>query len=104
MSGLLPSLLLMSSGCVLFTDPINVGPTVSIIGPDTYERNESPAFTADAKDDEPRTLLYAWGVVTGTCPENGTLPPGTPFRQSLAQSFRFDVPDIGPFCVFVTVT
>lgn len=103
-SALLVCLSLLCGGCILYTSPINERPTVSIVGPATYQRGRSVTFTVDPTDESKPTLRYAWGVVAAPCPTNGTLPSSTPFDESLAPSFTFTTSNVGTFCVFVTVT
>jgi hypothetical protein len=103
-SALLGCLSLLCGGCILYTSPINERPTVSIVGPATYQRSKAVTFTVDSTDESKQTLRHAWGVVAGTCPTNGALPTNTPFDESLAPSFTFTTSNVGTFCVFVTVT
>jgi hypothetical protein len=103
-SALLVCLGLLCGGCLLYTSPINERPTVSIVGPATYQRGSAVTFTVNPTDESKQTLRYAWGVVAGTCPTNGALPTGSPFDESLAPSFTFTTTNVGTFCVFVTVT
>jgi hypothetical protein len=104
MSALLAWLALVSSGCLLYTGPINTAPTVSIVLPASFARDKDMTFTANATDDELRSVRFEWSVAKGKCPTDGSVPTSPSLDQGLSRELTFKTSDVGDFCVSVTVT
>jgi hypothetical protein len=93
-----------STGCLLYTNSINVAPTVSIISPGQVARNVPVTFRAQASDDQSTPLGYAWGAARGGCPASGEPPATAPFASDTAPAFTVTFAESGSYCLFVTVT
>jgi hypothetical protein len=93
-----------SIGCLLYTQPVNEAPMIiSITVPTQLVRNVQLTFQAEVKDDQSSPLAYAWGLVSGACPDGNALPPGaSPTDTSTILETMLH--DLGDHCVFLTVT
>lgn len=95
-----------TAGCLLFTDPINTAPTVTITpGPETSQlvRSEIAQFTAITTDPDQSTdsLRFDW-YQGKTCDKalNAAPAPSSPNKVT----FKFQPGDLGPGCVVIVVT
>ena len=95
-----------SIGCLLYTDPVNVAPTVSITVPQTILRGKSITFGANAHDDEDSIyqLTYDWGVASGVCPAGNALPTASLFPPGNQITYTVMPESDGDFCAYVRVT
>ena len=91
-----------TGGCLLFTDPINTAPTVSVATQDPFNlvRSKAALFAADAFDPDQSTdsLRFDW-YQGKTCDKALNAPP-SPGKAT----FQFQPTDLGPGCVVVVVT
>jgi hypothetical protein len=104
--GFLPGFVLIaaSTGCLLYTDPINVPPTVQIASVSDIARGAIAAFTATAQDDQ-GSLTFRWGVVSGPCPDANAIPAGASWGDSRSDTTYSTVLEAsGDYCVYVEVT
>lgn len=92
-----------ASGCLL-SEPINVEPTVTITGPQTLHRGETPTFVAIASDgDAPLdSLRVDWGKGS-ICPPTLEMAKAT---QTVGRGLTFALKDLtlGPICVWAVAT
>ncbi len=94
-----------ATGCLLYTDSINVAPTVTITAPDAILRGQPAMFQAVARDANQAadTLAYAWGTGDGACPDEAkaagkiVATTGPAFAVTPTQANA-------TFCVWVFVT
>ena len=92
------------TGCLLYTDSVNVAPTVTIIAPDRITRGTSLTFRADAHDDQSAPLDYSWALTEGACPPGGALPAGTPIASGTQPTFMVMLAGTAnDYCVSVVV-
>jgi hypothetical protein len=92
------------TGCLLYTDSVNVAPTVTIIAPDSITRGTSLTFRADAHDDQSAPLDYSWRLTEGACPPGGALPDGTPIASGTQPTFTVTLTGTAnDYCVAVSV-
>lgn len=93
-----------ATGCLLYTDPINTAPMVDIVSPQTFPRATPLTFQADARDDQPGTLSYSWGLVRDACPDGGQVPSRAgEISSGFGPIFTVTLGDAGAYCVFVDV-
>jgi hypothetical protein len=91
-----------SAGC-LYTDPINMPPTVTITAPLHVWHHQDAAFTAIATDPDGGSVRIAWAHTTGACagqsPQNSTpvADPAAPYTVPASDT-------VGTFCVWVFAT
>jgi hypothetical protein len=103
-------LISLSSGCLLFTDPINEAPRILSVDQQMTDSGVNQTtgpevvFSAHVEDDTPTTLRYAWALNTGKCPLDGTVPKGMPAHSDTRSSFEFPLPIRGDYCVSLTIT
>ena len=94
-----------TGGCLLFTDPINTAPTVSVTtqDPSNLVRSKTAVFAADAFDPDQSTdsLRFDW-YQGNTCDKALNAPPAAPSLGKAA--FQFQPTDLGHGCVVVVVT
>jgi hypothetical protein len=95
-----------TAGCLLFTDPINTAPTISITtqdDPNNLLRSKTASFTADAFDPDQSadSLKFDW-YQGKTCDKALNTPPA-PSSPGLVP-FRFRPTELGTGCVAVVVT
>jgi hypothetical protein len=96
-----------SAGCLLFTDPINTAPSVSITTPDdpnNLVRSKTAQFTAIATDPDQsvESLTFTW-YRDKTCDRAVSGLPAYS-NKGLVTLPSFQPTDIGPGCVVVVVT
>lgn len=105
--------LLGLSGCLLFTDPINKAPTVSINGPSgQVVRGKTVEFTANVSDDKdsPATLVIAWSAFTSVNPgcdwiTKAAWAPPQPIEIGASSApYHFTANKMGVVCVCVQAT
>jgi hypothetical protein len=95
--------LAVSVGGCLYTDPINMPPTVTITSPLHVWHHQDAAFTAIATDPDGGSVRIAWAHTTGTCAGNSPLDPipvadpATPYTVPASDT-------VGTFCVWVFAT
>jgi hypothetical protein len=106
--GLLLLCLLASGtwGCLLFTDPINTAPTVSVATEDPFglSRSRTALFTANAFDPNQSTdsLKFDWYQGKKSCDK---APNAALAASSIGnRTFQFQPSDLGSGCVVVVVT
>jgi hypothetical protein len=102
------------AGCLLYTDELNVPPTVELTHPEMLYRGKGGLFTARATDNGRGRLGYVWyqlQVEDGQpCPasaaEARALEQATPLAplSSAGASQEITLPKFGTFCVWVRVT
>ena len=92
-SGLL--LLATAPACLLYTDPINSAPKVTMIAPATVHPHERVTFKAQASDPDGDAVSLDWYAVARKCAEVGA-EWGDPTTTDV---FTLEVPDHNPFCV-----
>ena len=97
-----------TAGCLLYTDPINAAPSVTITpGPDPtpqFVRSLDAQFTAIASDADQSTdpLTFDWYQYQDKTCEN--LPPGPPTDPNRGPVWTIPLTTLGPGCVAVVVT
>jgi hypothetical protein len=105
--------LLGLSGCLLFTDPINKAPTVSINGPSgQVVRGKTVEFTANVSDDKdsPSTLVIEWSEFTSVNPgcdwitKAAWAPPQSIELGASSAPYHFTANKMGVVCVCVRAT
>jgi hypothetical protein len=105
-AGLVGLFVIPALGC-LFTNPINMPPTVSIIeqSPHIWHHQDAQ-FTAEASDPDGDPVRVAWAHTPGDCASSSAPGPngrGAPVDPATA----YTVPasdTVGPFCVWVFAT
>jgi hypothetical protein len=107
-SGCLPIgyLLLSGSSCLLYTDPINQPPKVTLTGSTQtiWRAAERPKYHAQAHDPDQSadSLVYEWRRQLGACPAAADVMVGAPVGQS-RPDFENDLDFTDQFCVWVVV-
>ena len=94
-----------TSGCLLFTDPINTAPSVSITAqqdPLQLVRSQTAYFTADASDPDQSTDSLRFDWYQGKTCNNALGPPASPPLGHVP--FPFQPTELGTGCVAVVVT
>jgi hypothetical protein len=95
--------LVVTAGGCLYTDPINMPPTVTISSPLHVWHHQDAQFTAIATDPDGGSVRIAWAHATGSCaaeaPPNQTpvADPATPYTVPAMDT-------VGTFCVWVFAT
>ena len=101
------------SGCLLFTDPINKAPTVSITGPDQVTRGIEALYTADAQDeDSPASLDIEWAEFGSANQGCDSITPDFwpwqarkgPYRFASTAAYPFKAEDTNVACLCVRAT
>ena len=102
------------SGCLLFTDPINKAPMVTITGPDQVTRGQWESYYASPTDEDgPATLTIEWthdipsvhnGCDSITLADWVTLPSSQRTLLASTAPYPFKAPNTNIACVCVRVT
>jgi hypothetical protein len=91
-------LLATAPACLLYTDPINSAPKVTMIAPASVHPHERVTFKAQASDPDGDAVSLDWYAVARKCAEVGAGGWGDPTTTDV---FELEVPDHNPFCVRV---
>jgi hypothetical protein len=97
------------TGCLLYTDPINVKPQVVIHAPEQIFRGQPATFTAMATDpdQDPATLRLEWfeGQDGAPCPTDADeAVRDQTARRGVSRDLILERKTLGRFCVWVVVT
>jgi len=97
-----------STQCLLYTDPINVKPEVTIteFPSASLTRKQSAHFAARAHDpdQDAASLRLTWYLGDGACPTNLDQAMTMGERQGTSATMDFTPTELGPFCAWVVVT
>ncbi len=102
-AALLGLALVVPTGGCLYTDPINMPPTVTITSPLHVWHHQDAAFTAIATDPDGGAVRIAWAHTAGNCVGSNPLAqtpvadPATPYTVPASDT-------VGTFCVWVFAT
>jgi hypothetical protein len=103
-------LLAPTAGCILYSDPINKPPEISIVQPERITRTAPAVFTATVNDpDQDRTTLrLGWFEATGPCSPDlvEKLKSGVEAAERSIDepSYNLEAKVHGSYCVAVQVT
>jgi hypothetical protein len=92
------------SGCLLFTDPINMPPTVKLVmDPAQIWHGQPAAFQANVSDPNGDTVTLDWAYVSGPCSDDAV--PGPALRARGQSNYAVPGSETAmPFCVWVFAT
>jgi hypothetical protein len=84
--------------CLLYTDPINSAPRVTMMPPASVHPHETLTFRAQASDPDGDRVTLDWYSLTGKCPDS-CADSSTP--AATGDAFEMTVEGHDPFCVRV---
>jgi hypothetical protein len=88
----------LSPACILYTDPINRPPSVTIVAPDVIHPNEMVAFKAQVSDPDGDATHVRWFYVAKGC-QGITAEEWARNRKSFEETFDLEVRGHETFCV-----
>jgi hypothetical protein len=94
---------LASSGCLLYTDSINMRPKVTIVAPSALPRGVPLSFTAVVTDDQ-SSAQYDFSAVQGACGAGGAQVGNQLVPGGSEATFTVSFAAPGEYCISVVVT
>ena len=93
---------LAGGGGCLFTDPINMPPTIMIVPPTAVLIHEPASFKSTTSDPDGDALIVDWMHIPGDCSDDYSDPARWPFVDPIAEYVVADPAD--SFCVWASAT
>jgi hypothetical protein len=85
--------------CLLYTDPINSAPTVTLVAPAVVHPFERDVYRAQASDPDGDSVTLQWEMAPGKCPISAADWAMQP--RTTGDTFEVQPPNHDPFCVGV---